>query len=168
MKPYLYILAVLLVGGGVGFYLGKKGSSLEQSSPSIPKSPQDERQAIEVILQRQREAYSLHDPLLLLRDCASTYVEVDATTGESYNLEKAVIRYHAVFRAGKSVAFNLTNPDITILQRCAFVRAEYAKTSDQYEQEGFKGWVGQGIWLLSYSNGQWEINAFAWNEEKKL
>jgi hypothetical protein len=28
--------------------------------------------------------------------------------------------------------------------------------------------VGQGIWLLSYSNGQWEINAFAWNEEKKL
>jgi hypothetical protein len=168
MKPYLYILAVLLVGGGVGFFLGKRSFAPEQSARSIPKSPQDERQAIEVILQRQREAYSLHDPLLLFRDCASTYVEVDATTGASYDLQGAVLRYHAAFQAGKSVAFNLTNPDITILQRCAFVRAQYAKTSDQYEQEGFKGWVGQGIWLLSYSNGQWEINAFAWNEEKKL
>jgi hypothetical protein len=168
MKPYLYILAVLLVGGGIGFYVGRKSSSLEHTSRPSPKSSGDEHQAIEAILQRQSEAYRLHDPLLLLRDCTSTYVEVDATTGESYNLQRAVIRYHAAFRAGKSVVFNVTNRDITILQRCAIVRAQYAKTSDQYEQEGFKGWAGQGIWLLSYSNGQWEINAFAWKEEKKL
>jgi hypothetical protein len=167
MKPYLYIVAVLLIGGGVGFYIGQRSSRSQQTRLQLPENSIVDRAAIETLLQRQKEAYALHDSLMLLRDCSNSYVEVSGKNGESYGLDRAIIRYHEIFRPGKSVAFNLLSPEITILDKCAIVKTAYSKTSDQYEQEGFKGLVGQGVWLMSHANGRWEISAFAWTENKK-
>jgi hypothetical protein len=41
------------------------------------------------------------------------------------------------------------------------------KTSDLFEKEGISGLLGQGLWLLSKSNGTWQIHAFWWTEESK-
>jgi hypothetical protein len=167
MKPYLSILIVLLIGGIAGFYLGQKSSTVERIISERVESPKDERQAIEAVLQRQKQAYSLHDAMLLFRDCSDSYVEVNGTTGQSYNLQKAILQYHESFQPGKAVVFNLINPEIAVLGRFAVVKSEFSKTSDYYEQEGFKGYVGRGVWVMSFPNNQWEITAFAWSEERK-
>ncbi len=109
----------------------------------------------------------MHDALLMLRDCASSYVEVNATTGESYGFHKALTRYHETFGAGKSISFALKNQEITVTQNTAVVRASYSKTSDQFEQQGFQGWTGQGLWLLARTGDRWETVAFSWNEQRK-
>jgi hypothetical protein len=168
MRPYLYILGVLLVGGGIGFYLGQRIAAPRPPSLSRPGGDSsDDRQSITAILDRQREAYRLHDALLLLRDCANSYVEVDAESGDSYSFEKALTRYHEEFSPGKSVTFTFQNPDITVIKNSALLKVSYSKISDQYESEGFRGLAGQGVWLLSKIGNRWEIAAFSWLEERK-
>jgi hypothetical protein len=167
VKPYLYILAVLSVGGGIGYYVGKKSLTYEQSHLTLSGSGPNDSQAIRTILERQSQAYTLHDALLLLRDCSPSYVEVNGNNGESYNLEKSLISYHEQFTAGKSITFNLINPEIQISKNLAVIRATYSKTSDSYEKEGTKGLVGQGVWILSKTNGRWQIDAFSWTEDVK-
>lgn len=166
MKPYLYILAVLLIGGGIGFYLGMKSVVVEQALTNS-STQMDDKQLLLKILERQSEAYSLHDELLLLRDCAESYSEVNGATGVTMDLEKAVLFYHEQFKVGKSISFSLKDPEVTISSNSALIKASYSKTSDWYEKMGIKGYAGNGIWLLSKSNGQWQINACAYVEEAK-
>ncbi|HVN79309.1 MAG TPA: hypothetical protein VMW38_09960 [Terriglobia bacterium] len=167
MKPYLYILAVLLVGGGIGYYIGEKSAEWEKSPSTSVLSGANDSQVVQSILQRQAEAYSLHDALMLLRDCASTYVEIDGTDGEVLNLQRAQLYYYEVFRSGKSVNFTVKAPDIKLLGNLATVRAGYFKTSEAYEKEGIKGKIGEGLWILAKNNGRWQIASFAWTEEGK-
>ncbi|MCI0621747.1 MAG: hypothetical protein L0387_08765 [Acidobacteria bacterium] len=167
MKPYLYILAVLLVGGGIGFFVGQRTAGPGLIVNPSRQGTSDDRTTVEALLNRQKEAYARHDELLLFRDCGAGYVEVNATTGEPYSLQRAIIRHHELFRPGKSVNFVLGTLDVSLMQNSALVRATYSKTSDQYEREGFAGLAGQALWLLSKPGGRWEITAFAWTEEKK-
>ncbi len=167
MKPYLYILAVLLIGGGIGYYIGQKSVEWEKVSSVGGPSGGDDLKIIRSVLERQTEAYNLHDSSLLLRDCASSYIEVNGDTGEAFSLERAQLFYYDVFRPGKSVTFTVKNPDIRISRNLATVRAGYSKTSEAYEREGIKGRTGEGLWLLSRNNGHWQIVSFAWNEEAK-
>lgn len=167
MKPYFYILAVLLAGGSIGYFIGQR-----TATPGVIVNPpgkvnSDDRANIETLLSRLKEAYTAHDELLLFRDCAASYVEVNATTGESFNLQRAVIRYHELFRPGKSVSVLFANLDVSLMQHSALVRATYSKTSDQYEQQGFAGLTGQVLWLLSKEGERWQIAASSWTEERK-
>jgi hypothetical protein len=134
----------------------------ESTSPSA--SPQGK---IQEVLERQSEAYKIHDPLLLYRDCADSYVEVNGNSGESYGLSRALLSHLDEFRAGKSINLNFMNLEIELVGNSAIVRGNFSKTSEIYEQQGFKGLVGQGIWILSKINDRWRINAFAWREEVK-
>jgi hypothetical protein len=167
MKPYLYILAVLLVGGGIGYYIGQRSAEWEKASSVAGPSGGDDLQIIKSILERQTEAYDLHDAMLLLRDCAPSYVEINGDTGEAFSLTRAQLFYYDLFHPGKSVTLNLKNPDIRISRNLATVRAGYSKTSEAYEREGIKGKTGEGLWLLSKNNGRWQIVSFAWIEEAK-
>jgi hypothetical protein len=167
VKPYLYILAVLLVGGGIGYYVGEKSVTYEQSHLTLSGAGSNDSEAIQKVLKRQGEAYTLHDALLLLRDCSPSYVEINGNSGESYNLERSLISHHELFTAGKSVNFNVINPEIQISKNLAVIKASYSKTSDSYEKEGIKGLVGNGLWILSKTNGRWQIDAFAWTEDVK-
>jgi hypothetical protein len=167
MKPYLYILAVLLVGGSIGYFLGQRAVEPGTPSTSPSRSPLDDRAAIQALLDRQKNAFAAHDELLLFRDCAAAYVEVNATTGETLDLQAAVIRYHQLFQPGKTVRVLFGNVDISLMQNAAFVRGTYSKTSDQYEQQGFAGLTGQVVWLLSKQGNGWQIAGSAWTEEKK-
>jgi hypothetical protein len=167
VKPYLYILAVLLVGGGIGYYVGKKSVTYEQSQSTLPGGGPNDSEAIRNVLKRQSEAYSRHDALLLLRDCSPAYVEINGNNGESYNLEKSLISYHELFTAGKGINYNLINPEIQISKNLAIIKASYSKTSDSFEKEGIKGFVGNGVWILSKTNGRWQIDAFSWTEDVK-
>jgi hypothetical protein len=167
MKPYLYIVVVLLVGGSIGYFLGHR--TVDPSMTIAPSSrlPSDDRSTIETLLNRQKDAYAAHDELLLFRDCTAGYIEVNATTGETFNLQAAVIRHHERFRPGKTVNLLFGNLDISLMQNSALVRGTYSKTSDQYEQQGFAGLTGQVFWLLSKQGERWQIAASAWTEEKK-
>ena len=167
MKPYLYILAVLMVSGSIGYFIGRKSVTLENSLLKTDTSDQDDSQSIRKILERQREAYKLHDALRLFRDCANSYVEIVGDTGESKGLERSLISYYQAFISGHSINFNFKITDLKISKSSAVVRANYSKTSDLYEQDGIKGLNGEGLWLLSKSNGKWQINAFSWVEETK-
>jgi hypothetical protein len=167
VRPYLYILGVLLVGGGIGYFIGQKSARFEHSLYDSSNVTQNDEQLILQILNRQSEAYRVHDALLVFRDCASSYVEVDGSTGEGRGLEKSVIACHELFRPGQSINFNVKEPDIKIVKNSAVVRASYSKTSDLFEKEGISGLLGQGLWLLSKSNGTWQIHAFWWTEESK-
>lgn len=167
MRPYFYILAVLLVGGSVGYFIGQRTASPDTVLSPSGQLPSDDRSTIETLFSRQKEAYAAHDELLLFRDCAASYVEVNATTGETFNLQKAVIRHHELFRPGKTVNVLFGNLDVSQMQNSALVRATYSKTSDQYEEQGFAGLTGQVFWLLSKEGGRWQIAASAWTEEKK-
>ena len=118
-------------------------------------------------LERQSEAYKIHDPLLLYRDCADSYVEVNGNSGESYGLSRALLTHLDEFRAGKSINLNFMNLEIELAGNSAIVKGNFSKTSEVYEQQGFKGLVGQGIWILSKVNDRWRINAFVWREEVK-
>lgn len=167
MKPYVYILAVLLVGGGIGYYIGRESAEWERSSQPYQQSGLNDSQLIQTILQRQVESYQLHDAGLLLRDCSSTYVEVNGNTGESLTLDRSLIFHLEELRSGKSVTFSLRNPDIKTSRNLAIVRSAYSKTSEGYEKEGIKGLNGEGLWVLSRSNGRWQVNAFLWTEEPR-
>jgi hypothetical protein len=167
MKPYLYIVAVLLVGGGIGYFVGQRTVNTNTTFTQSRGLPSNDRSRIEVLLARQKEAYAAHDELLLFRDCLTSYVEINATTGETYNLQTAIIRHHELFRPGKTVSVLFGNPDVNVMQSSALVRTTYSKTSDQYEQQGFSGLTGQVLWLLSKEGDRWQIAASAWTEEKK-
>jgi len=155
------------VGGGIGYYVGEKSVTYEQSHLTLSGASSGDSEAIRNVLKRQSEAYSRHDALLLLRDCSPSYVEINGNDGESYNLEKSLISHHELFTAGKSVNFNLINPEIQISKNLAVIKASYSKTSDSYENEGIKGFVGNGLWILSKTNGRWQIDAFSWTEDVK-
>ena len=167
MKPYMYILAVLLVGGGIGYYLGRQMNPVEKSLQELTSASANPQERIKEIFDRQTEAYRLHDPLLLYRDCADSYVEVNGNGGESYGLSRAVLVHLDEFKAGKSVNLNFMNLEIDVTGNAAIVKGNYSKTSEIYEQQGFKGLVGQGIWILSRVNDRWRINAYTWREEVK-
>ena len=167
MKPYFYIVAVLLVGGGIGYFIGQRTVAPGSTVSTSTKPSSDDRSTIEGLLSRQKEAYAAHDELLLFRDCTAGYVEINATTGEMFNLQAAVIRHHELFRPGKTVSVLFGNLDISLMQNSALVRGVYSKTSDQYEPQGFTGLTGQVLWLLSKQAERWQIAAFAWTEEKK-
>lgn len=166
MKPYLYILAVLLAGGGIGFYFGMKYVAVEKALTG-PQPPMDDKQQVLAILERQTEAYSLHDELLLFRDCAESYSEVNGTTGITMDLKKAILFYHEQFKPAKSITFSIHNPEVTISKNSAMIKASYSKTSDLYDKIDIKGYAGEGIWLISKSNGQWQINAYSYVEEAR-
>ena len=167
MKPYFYIVGVLLVGGSIGYFLGHRTVDPGTPFTASKKFPSDDRSAIRTLLDRQKDAFAAHDEFLLFRDCAAGYVEVNATTGETLNLQAAIIRYHELFRPGKTVNVLFGNLDISLMQNAAFVRGTYSKTSDQYEQQGFAGLTGQVSWLMSKQGERWQIAASAWTEEKK-
>jgi hypothetical protein len=167
MKPYFYIVAVLLVGGSIGYFVGQRTVDSRTAITPSGRLPSNDRSTIEILLSRQKEAYAAHDELLLFRDCLAGYVEINATTGEAYNLQTAIIRHHELFRPGKTVSVLFGNLDVNVMQSSALVRGTYSKTSDQYEQQGFSGLTGQVLWLLSKEGDRWQIAASAWTEEKK-
>jgi hypothetical protein len=167
MKPYLYIAAVLLTGGSIGYFIGQRTANPKTTFTSPGRLQSSDRSTIEILLNRQKEAYAAHDELLLFRDCLASYIEVNATTGETYSLQTSIIRHHDLFRPGKTVSVLFGNVDVTVMQNAALVRGTYSKTSDQYEQQGFSGLTGQVLWLLSKQGEQWQIAASAWTEEKK-
>jgi hypothetical protein len=167
MKPYLYIIAVLLVGGSIGYFIGQRTVDPHMILTPSGRLPSNDRSTVDVLLSRQKEAYAAHDELLLFRDCQANYVEVNATTGETYNLQTAIIRQHELFRPGKTVSVLFGNPEVNVMQNSALVRGTYSKTSDQYEQQGFSGITGQVLWLLSKQSERWQIAASVWTEEKK-
>ena len=167
MKPYLYIVAVLLVGGSIGYFLGQRTVDPHTIFNQSGRPPSSDRSTIEILFSRQKEAYAAHDELLLFRDCLASYVEINATTGEAYNLQTAIVRHHELFRPGKTVSVLFGNLDVNMMQSSALVRGTYSKTSDQYEQQGFSGLTGQVLWLLSKEGERWQIAASAWTEEKK-
>jgi hypothetical protein len=160
LKPYLYILAILLVGAVGGFFIGQRTSHIERVFSPAAKSGQDDQQLIRRILVRQAEAYRLHDAVLLLRDCSNTYVEVDGNTGESMSLGKTLMWYHEQFRSNDGITFEPTNITINLQRNFALMRANYSKTSESYEQQGIKGYNGEGVWLLSRLGGSWHVDAF--------
>ena len=166
MKPYLYILGVLLVGGGIGFYIGQRSNPKDQIELGVSRAgQQNDQQKIQSILERQVEAYRLHDPFLLFRDCTDSFVEINSNSGETYGLSKAMVLYHDFFKSGKSIIFAIKRIDISVLKSSALVRATYSKISDVYEKEGVKGRVGEGIWIFSKSGDHWLISAYAWKED---
>ncbi|MFN8008865.1 MAG: hypothetical protein U0V70_17940 [Terriglobia bacterium] len=167
MKPYMYILAVLLVGGGIGYFLGRQMTPIEKSLQEVGAPSENPQEKIRAILDRQSEAYRLHDPLLLYRDCADSYVEINSNSGDSYGLSRALLNHLDEFKGGKSVNFNFLNPEIEFMGNSAVVKSNFSKTSDIYEQQGIKGMIGKGIWILSKVNDHWRINAFVWREEIK-
>jgi hypothetical protein len=167
MKPYLYILFVLLVGGGIGYYIGIKTTEYELKPLQSNIQSSNDQQAVLSLLDRQKEAYNLHDELMLLRDCADNYVEINGMTGDVFGLQKAVLYYHDQFRPGKNINFGLNNPEIKISGATAVIRSNYFKTSDSYENMGIKGFSGEGTWMLSKSNGIWKICAFNYLETAK-
>ena len=163
----MYILAVLLVGGGIGYFVGRSINPAEKSLQEATSSSMNPQEKIKEVLDRQSEAYKIHDPLLLYRDCADSYVEVNGNSGESYGLSRALLTHLDEFRAGKSINLNFMNLEIELAGNSAIVKGNFSKTSEIYEQQGFKGLVGQGIWILSRVNDRWRINAFTWREEVK-
>jgi len=167
VKPYLYILGVLLVGGGIGYFIGQKLSTFEHAPYNGVATTNGDEQSIRRILDRQSEAFRLHDAMLLFRDCASSYVEIDGVTGEGRGLQASVIASYELFKPGQNISFNLKEPDIKIVGNSAIVRADYSKTSELFEKEGISGFLGSALWMMSKSNGKWQIHAFLWTEDAK-
>lgn len=167
MRPYFYIIAVLLVGGSIGYFIGQR-----TGGPSVLPSPSsglqhDDRAMIETLLNRQKEAYAAHDEFSLFRDCAASYVEINASTGEVLSFQRAMIYYHELLKPGKAVNVLFDNLVVSVMQNAALVQATYSKTSDLYEQQGLTGLTGKVLWLLSKEGDRWRIAASAWTEEKK-
>ncbi len=167
MKPYLYIVGVLLVGGGIGFFIGQRSNNVEPPSYKGVTTVESDEQAIQQILDRQSEAYRLHDAILLFRDCASSYVEVDGASGEGRGLQESVIACYGLFKPGQSINLSLKELDIKIVKNAAIVKANYSKTSELFEREGISGFLGSGLWMMSKSNGKWQIHAFWSTEDAK-
>ena len=160
MKPYLYILIVLSVGGIIGFFVGRE---MVVSPPQVEtpvESTQADSEAIQAILERQVEAYRLRDAYLLMRDCEESFVEVDGNSGRSYNLAQALIHYHQLFQPDQGIRLKLGQPEVKITHRSAVVRSGYVKTSDRYADQGIKSVAGEGLWLLTKNGDVWQITVF--------
>ena len=160
MKPYLYILIVLSVGGGIGFFVGRE---MVVSPPPVEtpvETTQADSEAIQAILDRQVEAYRLRDAFLLMRDCEESFVEIDGNSGRSYNLAQALVHYHQVFQPHQGIRLQLRQPEVTITHKSAVVRSGYVKTSDRYADQGIKSVAGEGLWLLTKNGDIWQITVF--------
>ena len=160
MKPYLYILLVLSVGGVIGFFVGRE---MVVSPPRVEtpvETTQADSESIQRILERQVEAYRLKDALLLMRDCEESFVEIDGNSGRSYNLAQALVHYHELFRPDEGIRLQLGQPEVTITHNSAVVRSGYAKTSDRYADQGIESVTGEGQWLLTKVGGVWQITVF--------
>lgn len=164
MKPYLYILIVLSVGGGIGFFVGQKAVIVQPSIAITPETSQADLKFIQQVFERQQEAYRLHDALLLMRDCEKSFLEIDGNTGKSYDLVQSLIYYHEQFKPGKSVRLKLKDLDIKIQKKLAMVHSEYVKTSDMYRDLGYERVEGQGLWLLTKNKGSWQVSVFSRTE----
>ncbi len=167
MKPYLYILLVLLVGGSIGFFIGRQSTALAPSFETPPDTVQSDSDSIQGILERQKEAYRLHDALLLMSDCEHSFVEIDGNSGRSYDLAQTLIYYHEQFKPGKSVRLQFNEPEVSIQKNSAVVRAHYLKTSDMYADQGYEGVAGEGMWLLTKNGGIWRVTVFFRTESFK-
>ncbi|MBM3803199.1 MAG: hypothetical protein FJW26_12935 [Acidimicrobiia bacterium] len=167
MKPYFYILLVLLVGGSIGYFIGQRAGTPSDLAPKSSDSSSDDHATITALLDRQKEAFSAHDELLLFRDCAANYVEINADTGEVFDLQRAVVRHHEEFQPGKTINLGLGSLDIQVMRSAALARGTYSKTSDQFAEQGFSGLGGEVVWLLSKQGARWKIVASLWREEKK-
>lgn len=160
MKPYLYILIVLSVGGVIGFFVGRE---MVVSPPSVEtpvEATQADSEAVQAILDRQVEAYRLRDAFLLMRDCEESFVEIDGNSGRSYNLAQALVHYHQVFQPDQGIRLQLRQPEVTITHKSAVVRSDYVKTSDRYADQGIKSVAGEGLWLLTKNGDIWQITVF--------
>ena len=52
MKPYLYIVAVLLVGGSIGYFIGQRTVDTHTILDQSTRLPSDDRSTIETLLNR--------------------------------------------------------------------------------------------------------------------
>ena len=164
MKPYLYILIVLSVGGSIGFFIGQKAVVVQHSVAITPETTQGDLKSIQRVFERQQEAYRLHDALLLMRDCEKSFLEIDGNTGKSYDLTQSLIYYHDQFKPGKSVRLQLKDLDIKIQKKLAMVSSEYVKISDMYRDRGYESIEGHGLWLLTKKEGGWQVSVFSRTE----
>lgn len=160
MKPYLYILIVLSVGGVIGFFVGREVVVSPPRVETPVETTQADSEAILRILERQVEAYRLKDALLLMRDCEESFVEIDGNSGRSYNLAQALVFYHELFQPDEGIRLQLGQPEVTITRNSAVVRSGYVKTSDQYADQGIERVTGEGQWLLTKVGGGWRITVF--------
>ena len=160
MKPYLYILIVLSVGGVIGFFVGRE---LVVPPPPVTapiETTQADSEAIQAILERQVEAYRLRDAFLLMKDCEESFVEIDGNSGRSYNLAQALVHYHQLFQPDQGIRLQLHQPEVKITHKSAVIRAGYVKTSDRYADQGVESVAGEGLWLLTKNGDVWQITAF--------
>ena len=107
MKPYLYILLVLTVGGAIGFFVGRETVVPPPLPETTAKTTQADSESIHRILERQVEAYRLRDAFLLMRDCEKSFVEIDGNSGRSYDLAEALVYYHQLFQPEKGIRLQL-------------------------------------------------------------
>ena len=160
MKPYLYILLVLTVGGAIGFFVGRE-TVVPPPLPETPaKTTQADSESIHRILERQVEAYRLRDAFLLMRDCEKSFVEIDGNSGRSYDLAEALVYYHQLFKPEKGIRLQLDQPEVSITHNSAVVRSQYVKTSDRYADQGVKSVAGEGLWLLTKNGDVWQVTVF--------
>ena len=160
MKPYLYILIVLSVGGVIGFFVGREMVVAPPQVETPVETTQADSEAIQRILERQVEAYRLKDALLLMRDCEESFVEIDGNSGRSYSLTQALVHYHELFQPDEGIRFQLREPEVTITHNSAVVRSGYVKTSDRYADQGIERISGDGQWLLTKDGDVWQITVF--------
>lgn len=160
MKPYLYILIVLSVGGVIGFFVGREMVAPLPRVATPVETTQADSEAIQAILERQVEAYRLRDAFLLMKDCEESFVEIDGNSGRSYNLAQALIHYHQLFQPDQGIRLQLRQPEVTITHKSAVIRSGYVKTSDRYADQGVESVAGEGLWLLTKNGGAWQITAF--------
>ena len=167
MKPYLYILLVLTVGGAIGFFVGRE-TVVPPPLPETPaKTTQADSESIHRILERQVEAYRLRDAFLLMRDCEKSFVEIDGNSGRSYNLAEALVYYHQLFKPEKGIRLQLDQPEVSITHNSAVVRSRYLKTSDRYANQGVESVAGDGLWLLTRYGAVWQVTVFFRTETVK-
>jgi len=160
MKPYLYILMVLSVGGVIGFFVGREMVVAPPRVYTPVETTQSDSEAIHRILERQVEAYRLRDALLLMRDCEESFVEIDGNSGRSYNLAQALVFYHELFQPEQGIRLRFGQPEVTITHNSAVVRSRYVKTSDRYADQGIESVTGDGQWLLTKVGNIWQITVF--------
>ena len=167
MKPYLYILLVLTVGGAIGFFVGRE-TVVPPPLPETPaKTTQADSESIHRILERQVESYRLRDAFLLMRDCEKSFVEIDGNSGRSYDLAEALVYYHQLFKPEKGIRLQLDQPEVSITHNSAVVRSRYLKTSDRYADQGVESVAGDGLWLLTRYGAVWQVTVFFRTETVK-
>ena len=160
MKPYLYILIVLSVGGVIGFFVGREMVAPLPQVATPVETTQADSEEIQRILERQVEAYRLKDALLLMRDCEESFVEIDGNSGRSYSLAQALVHYHQMFQPEEGIRLQLGQPEVTITHNSAVVRSRYVKTSERYADRGIERVTGDGQWLLTKDGDVWQITVF--------